>query len=355
MGTLFSDDLDCVLASTREMWHELRGGRLFVTGATGFFGSWILETFAWANARLGLRARATILTRDLRGFRAKLPHLAADSAIEVVADDVRNFAFPPGQFSHVIHAATESNFQLNNECPGLMFDTVVQGTRRCLEFAAAAGTKKFLLTSSGAVYGEQPPHMTHMDESFGGGPQPLDPGSAYAEGKRAAELFCVLQAGASGLEAKIARCFAFLGPRMKLDAHFAIGNFIRDQLRGGPITVSGDGTPFRSYMYASDLMTWLWTILFRGESCRAYNVGSEQAISIADLAREVANTTTPPCAVEVRGTPTGAPPQRYVPSTARAREELGLRCQVPLRDAIQRTRTWFQAQSTAAAAGKASL
>ncbi len=128
---------------------------------------------------------------------------------------------------------------------------------------------------------------------------------------------------------------------MKLDAHFAIGNFIRDQLRGNPIRIAGDGTALRSYMYAGDLMVWLWTILFRGAPLRAYNVGSEQSVSIRELANTVAETLTPQVGVEVLGKPSSGPAQRYVPSTARARRELGLACDVPLPEAIRRTQRWF--------------
>jgi dTDP-glucose 4,6-dehydratase len=143
------------------------------------------------------------------------------------------------------------------------------------------------------------------------------------------------------LEPKIARCFAFAGPYMKLDAHFAIGNFIRDQMRGGPIRVAGDGTALRSYMYAGELMVWLWTILFRGETLRAYNAGSEQAVSIRELAYAVAKAFTSTVEVEVVGTPGSSPAQRYVPATARARNELGLCCEVSLEETIRRTQRWF--------------
>jgi nucleoside-diphosphate-sugar epimerase len=201
------------------------------------------------------------------------------------------------------------------------------------------------LTSSGAVYGKQPPDLTRVSEDFTGGPDPLDPNSAYAEGKRTAELLCALAAKNTGLQAKIARCFTFVGPYMKLDAHFAIGNFIRDQLQEASICVSGDGTPVRSYMYASDLMIWLWTILFRGESCHAYNVGSEEEVSIAELAREVAGFGSAGKPVHVFGMASeGAPVARYVPNTARAQRELGLRCSVPLRAAIERTLEWNHTQ-----------
>jgi nucleoside-diphosphate-sugar epimerase len=341
-----ADDLDHVLENTRDLWEELRGNRIFITGATGFFGCWLLESFAWANERLNLNAKASILTRSPEKLKQTLPHLA-NGTLDVVIGDVRNFKFPAGNFSHLINAATESSTQLNAQQPEVMFETVVEGTRHCLDLASKAGVKKFLLTSSGAVYGKQPPEVSHLPEDFTGGPNPLDPQSAYAEGKRAAELLCVLAAKQSKLEVKIARCFAFVGPYMKLDAHFAIGNFIRDHLAGHPIQVQGDGTTVRSYMYASDLMVWLWTILFRGGSCRAYNVGSEEAVSIAELANTVAASDSRRTPVDTAQKPvTGAPASRYVPSTARAQKELGLSCRISLKEAIERTVHWNQAKES---------
>jgi dTDP-glucose 4,6-dehydratase len=222
-----------------------------------------------------------------------------------------------------------------------MFDTIVTGTRRTLDFAAAASVKRFLFVSSGAVYGNQPPDLDRVTESFPGGPDPLDAANAYAEGKRAAELQCAL-AASSTLEIPIARCFAFVGPYMSLGAHFAIGNFIADCLDHRPIQVQGDGSPVRSYLYASDLMIWLWTILFKGQSRRAYNVGSEEAVNIGTLAREVAATLSSDEDVTIgSAVKRGVPIHRYVPCTGRACEELGLRSEVPLREAIRRTHNWF--------------
>src|SRR6202795_3767122 len=333
-------DLDNILARTEPLWQELRGQRILITGATGFFGCWLLESFAWANRRLNLNAHAVGLSRNPGRLAEKAPHLAQDPAIPLPAPDVRHGDFPQGAFSHVIHAATEASSKLNTESPLLMFDTIVEGTRRALQFSIAGSVTRFLLVSSGAVYGTQPPQLANVSESFEGGPDPLNPASAYAEGKRSAEMLCSL-AASPRLATTVARCFAFVGPYMKLDAHFAIGKFIADRLHHRPIRVQ-DASRVRSYLYASDLTVWLWTILFQGQSRRAYNVGSEEALNIATLAREVAAALPPEVDVNIGSKATaGASVHRYVPCTARAREELGLRAEVPLRDAIHRTHAWF--------------
>ena len=336
-------DLDLILDHTRDLWNEIRGERLFITGGTGFFGCWLLESFLWANRRLKLGARATVLTRHPEAFTNKAPRLAQAGAVELWKGDVRDFGFPQGTFSHIIHAATEASARLNAEKPLLMLDTIVQGTRHTLDFACVCGAKKFLLTSSGAVYGRQPPDFTHIPEDFPGAPNPLDPKSAYGQGKRMAEHLCVLFGQSIDIEIKIARCFAFVGPYMPLDIHFAIGNFIRDGLKGGPIVIKGDGTPLRSYLYAADLAIWLWTILFRGEHMRPYNVGSDEAISIAELAQRVAEKYQPKVTIEIRGKPElNKPPKQYVPSIERARKELGLQIITQLADGIQNTKGWRQ-------------
>src|SRR5579864_7245514 len=293
-----AQDLEFIAASTQGLWEELRGERVFITGGTGFFGCWLVESFCYVNRQLGLGAEATILTRNPDVFAQKCPHLASDPAVKLQAGDVRSFSFPAGEYRYVIHAATEASAKQAADAPLEMLSTIVAGNERALEFAATHGTKKFLLTSSGAVYGKQPPDLTHVPEAYTGGPDPLNPTNVYAEGKRAAELLCALYQKRGGLDCKIARCWAFCGPYLPLDQHFAIGNFIADALAGRPIQIQGDGTPRRSYLYAADLAMWLWTILFRAPALIPINVGSARDVSILELAQAVARTLSPQ--VEIR-------------------------------------------------------
>lgn len=108
MTSPLADDLDHVLAATGEAWSDIRGQRIFLTGGTGFFGKWLVESFCWANDRLKLDATLLVLSRDPQAFNRAMPHLASRADLEFHVGDVRDFVFPTVPCSHVIHAATPS-------------------------------------------------------------------------------------------------------------------------------------------------------------------------------------------------------------------------------------------------------
>lgn len=327
---IFDGDIESVNAALAPLWPRLAGARILMTGGTGFIGRWMLE----ALARSGTDVEATLLSRDPAAFAARAPHLA--ERFQLFPGDVNRFVAPGRDYTHVIHAATDASAALNANDPLRMFDTIVEGTRRALNVAKDHDARFFFL-SSGAVYGVQPPELSHVGEDWRGSPDSLDPLSAYGEGKRAAEMLCAIYARQFGVEVVGARIFAVLGPLLSLDTHFAAGNFIRDAMQGRTIEVIGSGGAIRSYLYAADLAIWLWTILIAGEPGVAYNVGSEEAVSIADLARRTAALLGGP-GVEILGrSDPGWNPGRYVPSTARIRAHLGVAASVGLDEAIRRT------------------
>jgi dTDP-glucose 4,6-dehydratase len=333
-------DLDHVLSHTEELWAPVRGERIFVTGGTGFVGTWLTESLLWANRRLSLGVSVVLLTRNAEAFGRRSPHLAGDPAVTLWAGDAATFADPGGAFPLVVHAATERYFPPDAARPASTLDLDVAATRRVLDLARTHGARRLLFTSSGAVYGRQPSSLSHIPEDYSGAPPTTDTSSAYGQGKRVSEFLCGAWSQACGFDAVIGRLFAFVGPMLPLDANYAVGNFIRDAMAGGPVRIEGDGTAYRSYLYAADLAIWLWTLLMRGEKGAAYNVGSSQEISIADLARAVVDAAAPGTEIRIAGRPVpGAPAARYVPATDRA-AALGLRPWVSLADGIGRACEW---------------
>lgn len=269
------------------------------------------------------KAEWVVLSRSPERFIAANPKLVNQPGVSFVAGDIRDFEFPEGRFDAIIHAATCAVTTLSDE---EMTSVILDGVKRIVEFAKTAQCKTVLFTSSGAVYGPRTEPASEEDE--------CRPTTAYGRGKLAAERFLL----ASGLDVKIARCFAFVGPYLPRTIHFAIGNFIQDCLDGKDIVIKGDGTPLRSYLYADDLVEWLFAILERGESGRPYNVGSDKGLSIKAVAEAVCSALGSGREIVVKGRPSGEPPSVYVPNIFRAREALGLGVSVPLIDAIRSSR-----------------
>jgi len=322
----------------------IMGKHLFITGGTGFFGLWLFSALSQLN-RQGADIRVSILSRNPQRFLTLHPQWAGLSWLTFICGNVRNFDFSKAQYDLLIHAATDTSVTAQAN-PLEIFDDLVVGTRRVLDFAVQSGVKRVLLASSGAVYGPQPPEVSHIPEDARFACPPETPASAYGEGKRVMELLGALYHREHGIEPIIARCFAFVGPGLPLDGHFAIGNFIRDALYADAIHVNGDGTPLRSYLYGADLAVWLLHLLGTGKPCYPYNVGSDQAISIRELAFLVQRVLSPEkeVCIEEQVKSVGNLRQQYVPSINRAKECFGLDAWTSLEHAIKWTAVFYGAK-----------
>lgn len=303
---------------------SLASQRLFITGGTGFFGIWLLSALRVLNLQ-GVTIQVTVLSRNPEAFLQRHPHFRGKSWLNFLAGDVCDFSIPAQEFDMLLHAATETSMAAHAE-PTRMFDNIVNGTRQVLELARQCGVRRVLLVSSGAVYGKQPPHQIHQPDDSQLACNPFMPSSAYGEGKRVMELMGAILQQESGIECVTARCFAFCGPGLPLDGHFAIGNFIRDALYREQITVQGDGSPLRSYLYGADLAVWLLYLLLYGTAGRAYNVGNDHALTIKDLAVRVRDVLSPTKPIKIQQAAEAFQSTRncYVPAIDRARE-LGCR------------------------------
>jgi nucleoside-diphosphate-sugar epimerase len=308
----------------------LRGRSVFLTGGTGFFGKWLLASLCRADAELGLGLRLTVLSRDPASFLRQHPEAAGVPALRFAQGHVADFPLDGHRPDYIIHAATDTTSFTTEAEERERARVVADGTRHVLELAWNSGTRRLLYLSSGAVYGALSSQLTGAKEGDDARAEALIP---YGKAKREAEQLC----RESGLDFGTARGFAFLGPYLPLDAHFAAGNFLRDARRGGPILVRGDGTALRSYLHPVDLVVWLLRILVRGQRGRAYNIGSDEYVTTRQLAGQIAEISDPSCEVVVQSALAQGPQNIYVPDISRARTELMLEVTVPLREAIART------------------
>jgi nucleoside-diphosphate-sugar epimerase len=330
------EDLEHIYQNTQDIWESFRGKSIFLTGGTGFFGKWILHSFIYINKKLELNAKLIVLTRNKNAFYELFPDLLDRKEVIFIVGDVSNFDFPKEKIDYIIHAATEASVKLNLESPLVMFNTVVNGTKRVLDLAVIKNVKSLLFTSSGAVYGNQPDSISHIEENYNGAPELSNSSSVYGEAKRMAEVLCSVYHEKNKISVKIARFFAFIGPYLPLDSNFAVGNFIHNVLNKEDIVIKGDGYSLRSYMYASDLTVWIWIILFKGESNLPYNVGSDISISIKDLAMLIKSCTNSNN-LNIKISNTEKKSNIYVPSIYRAKNGLNLTMGVDLETAILKT------------------
>ncbi len=279
-------DLEYISDNCNDIWDSLRGKSIFLTGGTGFFGKWILESFIYVNEKLSLNAKLTILSRNPDLFLIDNPHyLNYPKCVNFLKGDILTFDFKLNQkFEFIIHAATAASDSLNKTYPLLMIDTITLGTRKVLDFALKQPIEGFLFISSGAIYGQQPENILNIRETDCFKIDINNSNSAYSEGKRIAELYCSIYSKLYSMPIKLARCFAFVGPFLPLTTHFAIGNFIKNVLNKEKIVIKSNGKTIRSYMYASDLIISLFKILISGKVNQPYNVGSDKSYSLLELA-----------------------------------------------------------------------
>jgi len=340
---IIQEDIEFVFKIVGKDLERLQGKRVLITGGTGFIGTWLLETISWLNRDCNQPCKVYVPTRHSEAFARKAPHLASNPEIVLLPGDIVDFEYPDDDCNFIIHAAAPGEPRaLINDSLGVA-ETIVRGTRRVLELATQKNVEGFLFVSSGAVYGVQPPDLERIPEDYLGAPDVTNIRSAYGEAKRYAEMLCTLYHQRHGLPIHMARPFTFVGPYQDLNAGFAITDFIRDGLQGRPLTIQGDGTTVRSYCYAADMTAMLWKILLQSSAGRIYNVGSDESISILELANKVISSLDASVEVIVMSKPNiKSKPARYVPDISRGRSELGMNIHTDIDKAIQRTLSWMK-------------
>lgn len=261
---------------------------LLIIGGSGFFGKSILDAYKRGLLSPWRIDLIYVFARNADRLKEEAPELM-DTPIKLVNGDITTCKKIPIA-DYVIHAAASTDAARYLERPEIEKANIQAATWNYCRLAPLFHrNSKIIYCSSGAVYGQQPADLHHIFEDF-------EPGALeemhetkrnYAAAKRDAEE-AIINLGKQGLSVSIARCFAFVGPYLPRDKHFAIGNFIEDGLHNRSIVVKANHAVYRSYMYVDDLVEWLMTIAKNSSTeCPIYNVGSDESILLDDLAKKI--------------------------------------------------------------------
>ncbi len=337
---------DCreTLAEGHRALEPLRDSRVLITGGTGFLGTWLTEMTACLNDLYGFNTRLLLASNRASSFKDRMPHLAARPDVHLMECDVRHIVDLPEDVAWVIHAACSPDSRVHVSDPLRTIDVLVNGTAALLSAAARLpNLRNILHVSSGWVYGAQPQELLRIPEDFWGALSPTSVSAAYAEGKRCAETVCAAYRNQQRLPMVTARPFTFIGPCQALDKPWAVNNFLRDALLGGPIRILGDPQTVRSFLYASDMAFWMFRALACGKDGQCFNIGSPEGTTLHELALKIAAQVSGGLEITLPNLSAKAcPGPRFVPDTARAQESLGLKPTVGLDEAIRRTLAWNQ-------------
>ena len=339
---ILREDFSLIVDTAALDLNQIVNSELLITGASGFVGSWLVGSWLWARESLKGTGRLMLVCRNTESIKKQYASSISAGHMLVHASDVRSLHLPP-KFKPqlVIHAATPARESLNVGKPLEMLNIIIDGQKRLLDISQQERVERFLFLSSGAVYGTIPLNLKQVPEDYMGAPQLNNTSMAYHEGKRVAEMMGNICSQNAEMDFVSARLFAFLAPFLPINEHFAAGNFIGNAIRNEDIIIKSGGGSVRSYQYGTDLATWLWALLVRGESGQSYNVGSDEGISIKGLAESICQVRGTGNSFRVLGEDTEENVTRYVPSTQKIMENLGLRNQVDLRKAILKTLSFW--------------
>jgi nucleoside-diphosphate-sugar epimerase len=336
---------DCchLIGSLPEPLSCLKNEHILISGGSGFMGSWLCELISYLNETHNFNTKVTAISRNVDLLKSRSPHLLLNKLVTLIQKDICDLIEIPSDVSWIVHAAATPDNRTHSSNPLEVINTIIDGTNQILDTCLRLPNLKNIVNiSSGLIYGPQPNEIKNISENYCGGPNCAEAGtSAYAEAKRMGESICSIYNSQYRLPIVNLRPFAFIGPYQLVDRPWAINNFIKDALNGGPIKILGNQTTIRSYMYPSDMAYWILTALTKGNSGENYNLGSSEGGNLNDVANIIANCF--PGKITISTPPTSKTKQSiFVPNTSKIEQDLNLKLTVDLQTAIKKTVSWVK-------------
>jgi dTDP-glucose 4,6-dehydratase len=312
--------------------------RVLITGAAGFLGSHLCDHF------LALGYEVVGMDNFITGKQENLAHLSGIDGFSFIRHDVSNYIFVPGNLDAVLHFASPASPNPNS--PVGYFNLPIQtmkagalGTHNTLGVAKGNGAK-YLLASTSEIYGD--PLVHPQSESYWGNVDPTSTRSVYDEAKRFAEALTMAYHRFHEVDTRIVRIFNTFGPRMHIDDGRVVPNFIAQALKGEPLTIYGDGSQSRSFLYVSDLVEGVSRLL-RSDEHFPINIGSSNEMSMIEFAETINKITGNKSGISfLEDKRTEGDPQQRRPDTTKAREILGWEPQISLEEGLEMTIRYFR-------------
>jgi dTDP-glucose 4,6-dehydratase len=331
---LIKKDVDLLLTSGHK-FQEFGDSRITILGGTGFVGQWLVQALHEFGRSFGFVSEVSVVTRDSKAALGLFAGLDCP-APKLIEFDFANGSIELERSDFFINAATPSRKKTGLENSNAVYISSVNAAESIIRSAQKYGNKpKVLNLSSGIVYGSQ--ELTVRNQSERPISSKPDSRSGYLNAKLASEAIFADAVSAEMVNAISPRLFAFVGPGIALDEHFAVGNFLRDGLSGEPIAIQGNPLTIRSYLYPTDLIIWILTALLNPRNLNV-NIGSEIPVNMQDLAALISDMTSK------KGTRIlneHRVASNYVPATPSFRENYGMSETVNLETGLAHWIEWL--------------